>query len=94
MLAINAASDPGIADVGTLVKINTSVHFYLILAFRSADRITRVVGLYYMANAAGRLNGTLLSGLSYQVGGLPLCLSTAGIMGLACWLAARRLTSV
>jgi hypothetical protein len=45
-----------------------------------------------MANAAGRLIGTL-SGLSYQIGGLPLCLATAGAMALASWLAARRLTA-
>ena len=42
---------------------------------RDAGRITRDVGFYYMANAAGRLAGTLLSGLSYQAGGLPLCLA-------------------
>ncbi len=66
----------------------------LILAFGSADRITRDVGFYYMANAAGRLIGTLLSGISYQLGGLPLCLATAGLMALASWLAARRLRSV
>jgi hypothetical protein len=46
-----------------------------------------------MANAAGRLIGTLLSGLSYQLGGLPLCLATAGVMVLASWIAARRLSS-
>jgi hypothetical protein len=28
------------------------------------------VGFYYMANAAGRLIGTVLSGLTYQIGGL------------------------
>jgi hypothetical protein len=33
-----------------------------------------------MANAAGRLVGTLLSGLTYQLGGLPLCLGTAAVM--------------
>ena len=49
------------------------------------------MGFYYMANAAGRLIGTLLSGVSYQIGGLPLCLATAGVMALASWLAARRL---
>ena len=73
--------------------MNSSVHSYLILAFGSAERITRDVGFYYMANAAGRLIGTLLSGLSYQLGGLPLCLTTAGVMALASWLAARRLRS-
>lgn len=81
----------GLMVFGFVFAINSSVHSYLILAFGSADRITRDVGFYYMANAAGRLIGTLLSGLSYQVGGLPLCLVTASLMALASWLAARRL---
>ncbi|KAF0115557.1 MAG: hypothetical protein FD150_974 [Rhodobacteraceae bacterium] len=81
----------GLLLFGFVFAINSSVHSYLILAFGSAERITRDVGFYYMANAAGRLIGTLLSGLSYQVGGLPLCLTTAGVMALASWLAARRL---
>ena len=49
------------------------------------------VGFYYMANAAGRLIGTLLSGLSYQFGGLPLCLATAGVMAALAWAATRRI---
>lgn len=83
----------GLLIFGFVFAVNSSVHSYLILAFGSADRITRDVGFYYMANAAGRLLGTLLSGLSYQIGGLPLCLATAGLMALASWLAARRITS-
>jgi hypothetical protein len=67
------------------------VHSYLILAFAGAERVTMDVGFYYMANAAGRLLGTVLSGLSYQLGGLTLCLATAGAMAAASWLAARRL---
>ena len=81
----------GLLVFGFVFAVNSSVHSYLILAFGSDARITRVVGFYYMANAAGRLIGTLLSGLSYQIGGLPLCLSTTGVMALASWLAARRL---
>ncbi len=81
----------GLLTFGFVFAINSSVHSYLILALGSADRITRDVGFYYMANAAGRLIGTLLSGLSYQLGGLPLCLATAGVMALLGWLAARRL---
>lgn len=81
----------GLLLFGFVFAVNSSVHSYLILAFGSAERITRDVGFYYMANAAGRLVGTLLSGLSYQLGGLPLCLATAGMMALASWLAARRL---
>ncbi|MCU0900306.1 MAG: organoarsenical effux MFS transporter ArsJ [Cypionkella sp.] len=82
----------GLLLFGFVFAVNSSVHSYLILAFGSAERITRDVGFYYMANAAGRLIGTLLSGLSYQFGGLPLCLATAGLMAAASWLAARRLT--
>ncbi|MCA0423140.1 MAG: organoarsenical effux MFS transporter ArsJ [Proteobacteria bacterium] len=84
----------GLLLFGFVFAVNSSVHSYLILAFGSAERITRDVGFYYMANAAGRLIGTLLSGLSYQTGGLPLCLATAGVMALASWLAARRLRPV
>lgn len=81
----------GLLAFGFVFAINSSVHSYLILAFGSAERITRDVGFYYMANACGRLLGTLLSGLSYQFGGLPACLATAGVMALASWIAARRL---
>jgi MFS family permease len=81
----------GLLAFGFVFAVNSSVHSYLILAFGAAERITRDVGFYYMANAAGRLIGTLLSGVSYQLGGLTLCLTTAGLMALASWLAARRL---
>ncbi|WP_230426567.1 organoarsenical effux MFS transporter ArsJ [Paragemmobacter aquarius] len=81
----------GLLGFGFVFAVNSSVHSYLILAFGSAGRITRDVGFYYMANAAGRLFGTLVSGISYQFGGLPLCLASAGAMALANWLAARRL---
>jgi hypothetical protein len=83
----------GLLLFGFVFAVNSSVHSYLILAYGDADRITRDVGFYYMANAAGRLTGTLLSGLSYQTGGLPLCLATAGTMALASWIAARRLAA-
>ena len=52
------------------------------------------VGFYYMSNAAGRLLGTLLSGISYQLGGLVLCLATAAVMAGASWLSARRLARI
>ena len=89
--ALTTALVLGLLLFGFVFAINSSVHSYLILAFGSADRITRDVGFYYMANAAGRLLGTLLSGLSYQIGGLPLCLATAGVMAALSWWAARRL---
>ncbi len=82
----------GLMVFGFVFAINSSVHSYLILAFGQASRITRDVGFYYMSNAAGRLLGTLLSGVSYQLGGLPLCLGTAGVMAGLAWLATRRLS--
>ena len=81
----------GLLVFGALFAVNSSVHSYLILAFTSAERVTMDVGFYYMSNAAGRLLGTLLSGLSYQVGGLPLCLATAALMTAFSWVFARRL---
>jgi len=81
----------GLLLFGAVFAINSAVHSYLILAFGDAGRITRDVGFYYMANAAGRLAGTLLSGLSYQTGGLPLCLATAGAMACAAFVMARGL---
>jgi MFS family permease len=81
----------GLLVFGVVFAVNSSLHSYLILAFTQADRVTMDVGFYYMANAAGRLAGTLLSGLSYQFGGLPLCLGTAAAMCAASWLCAVRL---
>ena len=65
---------------GFVFAVNSSVHSYLILALTSADHVALNVGFYYMANAAGRLGGTLLSGLAYQIAGLTGCLVTAAIL--------------
>ncbi|MDO8983101.1 organoarsenical effux MFS transporter ArsJ [Cypionkella sp.] len=81
----------GLLAFGYVFAINSSVHSYLILAFSKDERVSQDVGFYYMANAAGRLVGTLLSGVSYQIGGLPLCLATAGLMATLNWLSVRRL---
>ena len=70
----------GLLVFGAIFAVNSSLHSYLILHFTSADRVTMDVGFYYMANAAGRLLGTVLSGASYQIGGLPACLATAAVM--------------
>jgi len=45
------------------------------------------VGFYYMANAGGRLAGTVLSGLVYQTQGLTGCLwCSAGMVVMAALL--------
>ena len=70
----------GLLIFGIVFAVNSSLHSYLILSFTKAERVTMDVGFYYMANAAGRLAGTLLSGLTYQVCGLPLMLGVAAFM--------------
>jgi hypothetical protein len=81
----------GLLAFGLVFALNSALHSYLILAFSTAERVTMDVGFYYMANAAGRLAGTLLSGLSYWAGGLPLCLAAAALMAALSWAAAARM---
>jgi predicted MFS family arabinose efflux permease len=65
--------------------INSAVHSYLILAYSDYDKVSMNVGFYYMANAGGRLVGTLLSGWAYQTQGLEGCLwwSTGFVLAAA-----------
>ncbi len=70
----------GLLIFGAVFAINSALHSYLILAFTKAERVTMDFGFYYMANAGGRLLGAILSGVTYQLGGLPLMLGTATIM--------------
>ena len=83
----------GLTIFGAVFAVNSSLHSYLILAFTQSERVTMDVGFYYMANAAGRLLGTLLSGWTYQIGGLVGCLTTATLMVGVSVLAAIRLKS-
>jgi hypothetical protein len=82
----------GLLVFGALFAVNSALHSYLILAFSRSERVTMDVGFYYMANAGGRLIGTLLSGLTYQLGGLSLVLGTAAVMVALAALFSGRLT--
>ncbi len=64
----------GLIIFGVVFAINSSLHSFLIVNFAQADNISMDVGFYYMANACGRLLGTVLSGLIYQLHGLQACL--------------------
>jgi len=64
----------GLALFGVLFAINSSMHSYLIVSYAAEDGVSLDVGFYYMANAMGRLVGTVLSGWVYQVAGLGACL--------------------
>ncbi|MDA0961785.1 MAG: organoarsenical effux MFS transporter ArsJ [Proteobacteria bacterium] len=82
----------GLLVFGAVFAVNSVLHSYLILAFTKAERVTMDVGFYYMANAGGRLLGTVMSGLTYQIGGLPVMLGTATVMVALSAIAAGRLT--
>ena len=76
---------------GAVFAVNSSLHSYLIVSYAKADGVSLDVGFYYMANAMGRLIGTLLSGYLYQTQGLEACLywSSAFILAtvlLSCFL--------
>ena len=67
----------GLIVFGFVFAMNSALHSYLILAYSDSDKAALNVGFYYMANAGGRLFGTLLSGLVYQWAGLAACLWTS-----------------
>ena len=64
----------GLGLFGVVFALNSSVHSYLVLAYSDGDKVAMNVGFYYMANAGGRLAGTLISGLAYGAFGLVGCL--------------------
>ncbi len=87
--ALNQGFDPtlivigGLALFGVLFALNSSVHSYLILAYAEGDKVAMKVGFYYMANAGGRLAGTVLSGWAYTEWGLEGCLVASSLLLLA-----------
>jgi len=89
--AVWADLRPGVAVIvglvvfGFVFAVNSAIHSYLVLAYTDADHVALNVGFYYMANAAGRLLGTLLSGIAYQWGGLTACLAISAMFIVAAW---------
>ena len=65
---------------GFVFAVNSSLHSFLILQYTDKERVSLDVGFYYMSNAFGRLTGTLLSGLCFELGGFTLCLLVAAIL--------------
>ncbi len=79
-LAITNDIDPatsllaGLFIFGAVFAVNSSMHSYLIVSYANSDGVSMDVGFYYMANAMGRLIGTVLSGWVFQAFGLIACL--------------------
>lgn len=86
----------GLLLFGVVFAINSSMHSYLIVSYAGSEGVSLDVGFYYMANAAGRLIGTVLSGWVFQLAGegtagLTACLwisaaMLAGTVLISCWL--------
>lgn len=64
----------GLLLFGAVFAVNSSLHSYMIVRFANSDGVSLDVGFYYMANAMGRLLGTVLSGWVYKEAGLAACL--------------------
>jgi hypothetical protein len=78
----------GLTLFGIAFALNSSVHSYLVLAYAETDRVSQSVGFYYMANACGRLLGTLLSGVLYEQAGVAASLWGAVVLASAAGIGA------
>ena len=84
----------GLAAFGVVFAMTSSIHSYLVLAYSEAEAVSLNVGFYYMANAAGRLLGTLLSGWVYLAGGMQACLWCSCLLVSLSWWSSRSLPPV
>lgn len=69
--------------------VNSAVHSFLVVRYADGDKVATTVGVYYSSNAAGRLLGTLLSGVLYTYAPGPLpsrfgaCMVAAAVFAAA-----------
>lgn len=64
----------GLAVFGVVFAVNSAVHSYMIVHYADSEKVAMTIGFYYMANAGGRLLGTVLSGVVYLGAGIQGCL--------------------
>ena len=84
----------GLAAFGVVFAMNSSIHSYMVLAYSDAEAVSLNVGFYYMANAAGRLVGTLLSGSVFLAGGMQACLWCSSALVLLSLISSLKLPPV
>jgi predicted MFS family arabinose efflux permease len=89
-----AAVVGGLVVFGAAFAMNSSLHSFLILAYSDDDEVALDVGFYYSANAAGRLVGTLLSGVLYLWDGLGAALWGSAAFVVVTWLLTLRLPAL
>lgn len=73
----------GLAVFGVIFAINSAVHSFMIVHYSESEKAAMTVGFYYMANAGGRLIGTVLSGVIYQFTGIVGCLWVSTVFVVA-----------
>ena len=93
---VATAITAGLTAFGVVFAMNSSIHSYMVLAYTDSESVSLNVGFYYMANAAGRLIGTLLSGAVFMlgrtaIGGMQACLWVSSLLVLLSWLSSLRL---
>ncbi len=93
-VAITTAIVGGLVVFGAVFALNSSLHSFMILAYSDDDAVALDVGFYYSANAAGRLVGTLLSGVLYLWGGLDAAMWGSAAFVAITWLLTLRLPPV
>ena len=92
VITLETGLDPGLVLIvglgifGVVFAINSAVHSFLILDYAESDKVAMKVGFYYMANAGGRLVGTVLSGWIFMTQGLVGCLITSSAFLFAAWM--------
>ncbi|MGB0986097.1 MAG: organoarsenical effux MFS transporter ArsJ [Pseudoalteromonas spongiae] len=74
----------GLILFAVIFAINSAIHSFLIVHYARDEGASMDVGLYYMANACGRLFGTVLSGLLFQQYGLAACLIASALFVAIC----------
>ena len=81
----------GLALFALVFAMNSAVHSFLVVSYADADGVSLDVGFYYMANAAGRLLGTVCSGWMYQSYGLVACLGLSSVFVVSVALVSSKL---
>lgn len=82
----------GLLLFGAVFAINSSLHSFLIVSYANQDSVSLDIGFYYMANAMGRLVGTVLSGYLCQTAGIAVCLVVSSLFVLFAAVLAKRVT--
>ena len=72
----------GLSVFCVVFAVNSSLHSFVIVAMARTDGVSMDVGFYYMANALGRLLGTVLSGWIFQQYNIQACLMFSAVFAL------------